>query len=140
MGKAGIKGNGVRIYGRMERYKQGLYSDGVSSSKYHNRKINVDGMTFDSKKEFQRYQELKMLEKAGLINDLKRQVPFQLIPSQAENGRVVERAVKYIADFTYYENGELVVEDVKAPATRTDVYKIKRKLMLYVHGVHIREV
>ena len=97
-------------------------------------------MTFDSKKEFQRYQELKMLEKAGLINDLKRQVPFQLIPSQAENGQVVERAVKYIADFTYYENGELVVEDVKAPATRTDVYKIKRKLMLYVHGVHIREV
>ena len=97
-------------------------------------------MTFDSKKEFQRYHELKMLEKAGLINDLKRQVPFQLIPSQAENGRVVERAVKYIADFTYYENGELVVEDVKAPATRTDVYKIKRKLMLYVHGVHIREI
>lgn len=97
-------------------------------------------MTFDSKKEFQRYQELKMLEKAGLINDLKRQVPFQLIPSQAENGRVVERPVTYIADFTYYENGELVVEDVKSPATRTDVYKIKRKLMLYVHGVHIREV
>ena len=97
-------------------------------------------MTFDSKKEFQRYHELKMLEKAGLINDLKRQVPFQLIPSQAENGRVVERAVKYIADFTYYENGELVVEDVKSPATRTDVYKIKRKLMLYVHGVHIREI
>jgi len=97
-------------------------------------------MTFDSTKEFLRYQELKMLEKAGLINDLKRQVPFQLIPSQAENGRVVERAVKYIADFTYYENGELVVEDVKTPATRTDVYKIKRKLMLYVHGVHIREI
>jgi len=97
-------------------------------------------MTFDSKKEFQRYQELKALEKAGVITELERQAPFLLIPSQSENGRVVERAVRYIADFAYYENGQYVVEDVKSPATRTDAYKIKRKLMLKVHGIRIKEV
>lgn len=97
-------------------------------------------MTFDSKKEFQRYQELKALEKAGMITELKRQVPFLLVPSQSENGHVVERSVRYIADFAYYENGRYVVEDVKSPATRTDAYKIKRKLMLKVHGIRIKEV
>lgn len=96
-------------------------------------------MTFDSKKELLRYRELKMLEKAGMIKNLERQVPFQIIPSHSENGRVVERAVKYVADFTYYENGEFVVEDVKSPATRTDVYKLKKKLMLHVHGIRVRE-
>lgn len=97
-------------------------------------------MTFDSKKELLRYSELKLLEKNGMISGLERQVPFELIPKQVENGRVVERAVKYIADFTYYENGKFVVEDVKSSATRTDVYKIKKKLMLSVHGVRIKEV
>lgn len=97
-------------------------------------------MTFDSKKEFLRYRELKLLEKNRMITGLERQVSFELIPKQVENGRVVERAVKYIADFTYYENGKLVVEDVKSPATRTDVYKIKRKLMLHKLGIRIREI
>ena len=97
-------------------------------------------MIFDSKKELVRYQELKMLEKAGMIKNLERQVPFEIIPSQAENGRIVERAVKYVADFTYYENGQLVVEDVKSPATRTDSYKIKRKLMRHVLGICVREI
>lgn len=102
--------------------------------------MTFDGMTFDSKKELLRYSELKLLEKNGMISGLDRQVPFELIPKQVENGRVVERAVKYIADFTYYENGKFVVEDVKSSATRTDVYKIKKKLMLSVHGVRIKEV
>ena len=97
-------------------------------------------MTFDSKKELLRYSELKLLEKNGMISGLERQVSFELIPKQVENGRVVERAVKYIADFTYYENGKLVVEDVKSPATRTDVYKIKRKLMLHELGIRIKEI
>lgn len=102
--------------------------------------MTFDGMTFDSKKELLRYSELKLLEKNGMISGLERQVPFELIPKQVENGRVVERAVKYIADFTYYKNGKFVVEDVKSSATRTDVYKIKKKLMLSVHGVRIKEV
>lgn len=102
--------------------------------------MTFDGMTFDSKKELLRYSELKLLEKNGMISGLERQVPFELIPKQVENGRVVERAVKYIADFTYYENGKFVVEDVKSSATRTDVYKIKKKLMLSVHGLRIKEV
>lgn len=102
--------------------------------------MNFDGMTFDSKKEFLRYKELKLLEKNGMISKLERQVPFELIPKHVEDGRVVERAVKYVADFTYYENGKFVVEDVKSPATRTDTYKIKRKLMLHEFGIRIREI
>ena len=81
------------------------------------------------------------MERAGAISDLKTQVPFLLIPAQKDDaGKTIERAVKYIADFTYRENGQLVVEDVKSDATRTDVYKIKKKLMLSVHGVRIKEV
>lgn len=102
--------------------------------------MKYDGMDFDSKKELVRYCELKLLEKGGKITNLERQVPFMLVPNQIEDGRVVERAVKYIADFTYYENGQFVVEDVKSPVTRTDAYKIKRKLMLHIHGIRIREV
>lgn len=97
-------------------------------------------MTFDSKKELLRYSELKLLERAGQISDLRRQVPFELVPRQIVDGRVIERAVKYIADFTYWQNGQLVVEDVKSDATRTDAYKIKRKLMLSVRGIRIKEV
>ena len=112
----------------------------LPESKYHNRKTTVDGMTFDSKKEAVRYKELTLLQKAGMIKCLQRQVVFEIIPSQKEDGKVVERPVKYVADFTYYEGGELVVEDVKSPATRTDAYKIKRKLMRYLLGIRIREV
>lgn len=92
-------------------------------SKYHNKKITVEGKTFDSKKEAERYQTLKMLENANIISNLTRQVPFELIPKQKN-----ERAVKYIADFMYVEvaTGKIIVEDVKG--YRTDVYKIKRKL------------
>lgn len=92
-------------------------------NKYHNKKITVNGKIFDSKKEAKRYQVLKMLENANIISNLSRQVPFELIPKQKD-----ERAVKYIADFTYIETatGKIIVEDVKG--YRTDVYKIKRKL------------
>lgn len=92
-------------------------------NKYHNKKIVVEGKTFDSKKEANRYQALKMLENANIIRNLSRQVPFELVPKQ--DG---ERAVKYIADFVYVETatGKIIVEDVKG--YRTDVYKIKRKL------------
>lgn len=104
--------------------------------KYKNQKTVVDGITFDSKKEGQRYAQLKLMEKSGYISNLKLQVPYQLIPKQ--NG---ERAVKYIADFTYIENGRLIVEDTKGYKTRD--YILKRKLFKYLYcgeGVEFREV
>lgn len=109
-------------------------------SKYNSKKTVVDGQTFDSKKEANRYQELVLLEKAGVIKNLSRQVKFVLIPSQRdENGKVIERECSYKADFVYYEeDGETVVEDVKG--FRTKEYIVKRKLMLYQYGIRIREV
>lgn len=108
-------------------------------SKYNSKKTVVDGQKFDSKKEARRYQELLLLEKAGEIKNLCRQVKFVLIPSQRdENGKVVERECSYKADFTYEEGIKTVVEDVKG--YRTKEYIIKRKLMLYQYGIRIREV
>lgn len=107
-------------------------------TKYGNRKIIRDGIEFDSIKECQRYCELKLMQRAGLISGLQMQVPFELIPSQRIDGKVVERAVNYIADFVYQQNGLKVVEDTKG--MRTKDYIIKRKLMLYVHGIRIVEV
>ena len=103
-------------------------------TKYNNTKIRVDGRLFDSKAEAARWQELQMLERAGEITELERQVEYELIPKQKG-----ERAVKYIADFRYKDHeGETVVEDTKG--VRTPVYILKRKLMLRVHGIRIREV
>lgn len=108
-------------------------------SKYHSKKITRDGETFDSMKEYRRFCELSLLEKAGKVTDLKRQVKFVLLPSQKVDGKVVERPVTYIADFVYEnESGRVVVEDTKGFKTKD--YIIKRKLMLYVHGVQIQEV
>ena len=73
-----------------------------------------------------------------MIKELKRQVKFELIPSQRIDGKVVERACCYIADFVYIRNGRFVVEDAKG--VRTKEYRIKRKLMLYIHGIRITEV
>lgn len=102
--------------------------------KYHNRKAVYNGIKFDSIRERDRYCELLLLQRSGEIRDLKLQVPFVLIEKQPG-----ERAVKYIADFTYLDrNGDLVVEDAKG--VRTDAYRIKRKLMLERHGIRIREV
>ena len=107
-------------------------------SKYHSRKITRDGMTFDSVKEYRRYCELLLLERAGAITDLERQVKFELIPAQRIDGKVVEQACQYIADFVYQENGKRVVEDTKGVKTKD--YIIKRKLMLYIHGIRVKEV
>jgi len=101
--------------------------------KYHNKKTTIDGHTFDSKKEGDRYLELKQFQADGIISGLRLQVPFELIPKQQG-----ERACKYIADFVYMECGSLIVEDVKG--VRTPVYKLKKKLMLERHGIKIREV
>jgi len=107
-------------------------------AKYGNRKVIRDGIEFDSIKECQRYCELKLMQRAGVISDLQMQVAFELIPSQRVDGKVVERAVNYIADFVYQQNGLKVVEDTKG--YKTPEYIIKRKLMLWVHGIRIREI
>jgi len=111
-------------------------------NKYHARKWELGGMTFDSQKEARRWQELRYLLRAGVISCLERQTPFELIPAQKdESGKLLERAVTYRADFTYRdEYGNYIVEDVKSEATRTREYIIKRKLMLRVYGIRIREV
>ena len=101
---------------------------------------NVRRNGFDSKKEEGRFQQLIFLQKAGKIHNLRRQVKFELIPAQYQDGRCVERAVNYYADFTYMEGNMLVVEDVKSKITRMQSdYIIKRKLMLWVHHIRIRE-
>lgn len=106
-------------------------------SKYRSKKITKDGMTFDSLKEYRRFCELSLLEKVGKVTDLQRQVKFELIPSQRIDGKVVERACNYVADFVYMENGSKVVEDTKGFKTKD--YIIKRKLMLHVYGIRIKE-
>lgn len=124
-------------------------------SKYGNKKVVVDGITFDSKKEAQRYVELKLLEKSGQISHLELQKEFELIPAQYEmvyheikgktkteygykRGKCLERACKYKADFYYHENGQWIAEDVKGFKTKD--YIIKRKLLLWKYGIKIREV
>ena len=110
-------------------------------SKYGARKVTFDGKTFDSQKEAQRYAELRYMQMGKLISGLDCQVKYELIPNQKdENGKVIERAVSYIADFVYTDlkTGEQIVEDTKGHKTKD--YIIKRKLMLYVHGIRIREV
>lgn len=110
-----------------------------SRSKYGNRKITRDGLTFDSVKEYRRYCELRLLERAGEVAELRRQVKFELLPSQRVDGKVVERSVTYIADFVYTDkDGRQVVEDTKG--VRTKEYIIKRKLLLHKYGIRIREV
>ena len=130
-----------------------------TARKYGNKKVTYDGIEFDSRKEARRYQELKLLERAGKIQGLELQKVFELIPAQYEatgerytkgknkglfKKRLVERAVTYKADFYYIENGKAVVEDIKGyvdPASGAFArYTIKRKLMLYVHGIKIKEI
>ena len=110
----------------------------VVISKFHSKKVTVDGITFDSVREARRWQELRLLEKAGKIRCLDRQIKYELIPSQKdEDGKVIERPVSYVADFFYVENGKTIVEDAKGFKTKD--YILKRKLMLYIHGIQIRE-
>ena len=107
------------------------------TNKYQAKKIEVDGIVFDSRKEAKRYSELRLLERGGAIRDLKLQEEFVLIP---KCGR--ERPAKYHADFSYIdcETGKKVVEDVKSRATQTKDYILRRKLMNWVHGIEIVEV
>lgn len=113
----------------------------MAKQKYRNKKTVVDGITFDSKKEANRYIELKSLQDKGQIQNLRLQVPFELIPScklpEPVGRKKTERGVKYYADFVYKQDGKIIVEDTKGK--RTPDYIIKRKLMLYIFGIQIRE-
>ena len=113
-------------------------------NKYRNKKVILNGIEFDSRKEAQRWFELRMLERAKEITDLKRQFKFVLIPAQydmagGKKGKCLERECAYIADFVYTDkDGHVVVEDTKG--FRTDAYIIKRKLMLERYGIRIQEI
>ena len=108
-------------------------------NKYSNKKCRcASGHIHDSKKEAKRCNELTILEQTGYIQDLRQQVKFVLIPSQKIGGKVVERECSYYADFVYSEGGRQIVEDTKGVKTKDFI--IKRKLMLYVHGIKIVEL
>ena len=123
------------------------------ANKYKNRKVITAEGVFDSVREYHRYLELRLLERAGKIKDLQRQVKFVLIPAQYElyerysdktgkrlkdGRRCVEKECIYLADFVYFDGNHNVVEDTKG--FRTEAYIMKRKLMLHKYGIKIREV
>jgi hypothetical protein len=127
-------------------------------AKLGNTKVTVDGIEFDSKKEAQRYYELKLLQRAGVISELELQKEFELIPAQYETfprygktgkrlqdgKRCIEKSCTYKADFAYKQDGQLIVEDVKGyrdPASAAYAkFVIKRKLMLAVYGIKVIEI
>lgn len=111
-------------------------------SKYGAKKTIVNGIKFDSKKEANRYLELKLLEKQGLIKHIDRQTRFELQPSYKKNGKTI-RAIYYVADFAYIDvkTGKTIIEDVKSEATKTQVYRIKKKILEYKYpNLEIKEV
>lgn len=122
-----------------------------NGTKYNAKKI----AGFDSKKEWRRYGELTMLERAGKITDLRTQVKYILIPAQREPdimgprggrkpGKLIEHECSYVADFVYHDlaTGETVVEDVKGykGGAGYNIFSIKRKLMLFIYNIRVREV
>jgi hypothetical protein len=125
-----------------------------NKSKYNAKKVEIDGIRFDSVKESRRFLELKAMQEAEIISDLRRQVKYVLIPAQREpetvgkrggkiKGKLLERECSYVADFVYKDaQGNIVVEDVKGyrGGGAYEIFKIKRKLMLYVYGIKIIEI
>lgn len=107
--------------------------------KFRNKKCVWKGIEFDSIRERDRFIILEHERDEGRITDLNTQVRFQLLPPQKdENGKVIEKPCDYVADFTYRRDGKLVVEDAKG--FRTKEYRLKRKMMLWFHGIRIEEV
>ena len=147
----------------MNIYNARLFRRAERSNKVNAKKITVDGIEFDSKREAKRYQELRLLEMAGEISDLRLQVRYDLIPAAFEmvgTGEYYkrgehageekmkrccyERGIDYVADFVYIKDGETVVEDAKGMrdphSAMYAIFVIKRKLMLYIHGIKVREI
>lgn len=122
--------------------KHARWGQRAPRAKYHNQKVEHDGLKFDSKKEAQRYKVLKLMEGEGLIEQLKCQVAFVL----AEGVKFINEprkkpALRYFADFVYTQNGVYIVEDVKSKTTRSlPEYRIKKHLMMSVHGIEITEI
>lgn len=111
-------------------------------SKYNNRKVELDGFTFDSQKEARRYSELKLLVRVGEISELELQKSFVLAESVKFNNEPrAKPAIRYVADFAYMENGVMIVEDVKSKATKSlPVYRMKKHLMKSIHDIEIQEI
>ena len=109
----------------------------MKRNKFNAKKTVIDNITFHSRKEAARYSQLKLYEKGGLISDLRLQVSYELIPKLVINGKT-ERAIKYIADFVYFDtvHKNEIVEDVKGMIT--DIFKIKYRLMKLQHGIDIK--
>ncbi|MBE5037290.1 DUF1064 domain-containing protein [Subdoligranulum sp. DSM 109015] len=112
------------------------------TNKYHARKVTVLGHEFDSKKEADRFLTLCAKLTKGEISDLRGQVEYELIPAQKKANGKTERAVKYIADFVYRQDGKTVVEDVKGyrDGAAYRIFAIKRKLMLQRYGIEVKEI
>ena len=108
--------------------------------KYNNQPTERNGIKFDSRKEAKRYEELMFLRQAGEIDNLKLQPQFTLQESYMtpEGERI--RAIRYVADFSYTQGSQMVVEDVKSKATATAQYKMKKKLMQERFGISVKEV
>ncbi|NKG34765.1 DUF1064 domain-containing protein [Acinetobacter junii] len=128
---------------RREILKQGDKAKVVKRNKFNAQKIELDGMTFDSKKEHKRYIELKAMQQRGEIFGLEHHTKFELAPkTKLEGEKRVKPALRYFADFTYYiSTGEYIVEDVKSAATRKLAsYRNKKHLMKTVFNIDVREV
>lgn len=124
-----------------EQAQQAKYPAPVKLPKYRNKPVTADGQSYRSRKELFRHRGLLLLELAGQISELQREVPFKLLPAKRRPDGYLERAVTYYADFCYKgADGLLVVEDVKSVATKTKDYILKRKMMMFFHGIAIQEV
>lgn len=118
--------------------------------KYRNKRVEYEGIVFDSLKEKRRYCQLQILEKNGIISDLRLQVPFELIPAIYEDEvvqlktktkikkKLVQRSTTYVADFVYRQDGKMIVEDTKG--FRTKEYELKKKMMRAFLGIEIKEI
>lgn len=127
---------------RREILKQSDKAKVAKHNKFNAQKVELDGMTFDSKKEHKRYIELKAMQQRGEITRLEHHTKFELAPkTKLEGEKRAKPAVRYFADFTYYIADKYIVEDVKSAATRKlPSYRTKKHLMKTVHGIDIKEV
>lgn len=109
------------------------FSRSGQRSKYRNQPVDLDGHRFASKAEARRYSELVLLERIGDIADLELQPRYPLVVEG-------QKIATYVADFRYQRDGRTIVEDVKSPASRTPVYRLKAKLLRALHGIEIAEI
>ena len=111
------------------------------TGKVNHETVTINGIKFDSRAEADRYTVLRVMEKTGKISGLECHPRWEIIPKQEVQGHRNFQAAHYTADFKYYKDGELVVEDVKSTYTReAEDYKLRRKLMMLVHGIYVTEV